>query len=51
MQKEWIKWCKETHASFYATIDSLGQWKKKPYENFKVLKFWDKRLQGKWFLY
>jgi hypothetical protein len=26
-------------------------WKNKSYENFKILKFWNKWLQGKWFFY
>jgi hypothetical protein len=43
MQKKYIKWCKETHASFYVTIDSLGEWKK---NHMKISKSWNFEIKG-----
>jgi hypothetical protein len=34
----------------YLFIRSIS-WENKSYENFKILRFWNKGLQGKWFFY
>jgi hypothetical protein len=44
IRKPWLIICK------YMSIRSIW-WENKSYENFKVLKFWNKLLQGKWFFY